>query len=258
MILLSNVIKSQWAGPDRDEQKVISIRMVPSQKNQEQPALMFQFDNEKRRIIAKAQNDAENILNEAQLAAQVIREQIASEQEAWKQEKSTWIEQAKQQGFAKGHAEGKEQGYNEYHEMIDFAHEVVDASKKDYQAKIDSSEQTLLDLGMKVAEKILGMELAGNEQAFLSLVKRALKEVHKYHEIQLHVHPRRYDLILAHKEELTAIFPMETDIYIYPDDELSEESCVIESPGGRMDASVDGQLAEVKRQLHELLESDNG
>lgn len=256
MILLSNVIKSQWAGPGRDEQKVITIRRVHSLK-EDQQVHRHQFDHEKSKIIAKAKIDAEKLLNEANLKAQGIREQIANEQNAWEQEKKSLMEQARKQGFIQGQAEGREQGYQEYQETIRFARDVVTAAKKDYQEKIDSSEKTILDLAIKIAEKILGMQLAEREQSFLALVKRALKEVHQYREIQLMVAPSRYEFILAHKRELAAIFPKETDIYIYPDEELTDESCIIESPGGRMDASISSQLAEARRQLQELLESDD-
>ena len=46
------------------------------------------------------------------------------------------------------------------------------------------------------------------------------------------------------------------DFYIYPDDELEETSCIIESENGRIDASVDSQLEEIKIKLFEMLESE--
>jgi flagellar assembly protein FliH len=53
-----------------------------------------------------------------------------------------------------------------------------------------------------------------------------------------------------------AIFPKDTELYIFPDDELEESSCIIESENGRMDASVDSQLQEIKVKLTELLEGE--
>lgn len=256
MILLSNVIKSQWAGPEEDKHKIISIRMLHAIKKDDPSADINPYDHVKQKIITNAEKDAEKIVEGAKVEAQSIREQMAAEQKAWEEEKRKLVDQAKQQGFSQGHAEGKDQGYKEYQETILFAKDIVNASKKDYQAKIDSSEETVLELGMKVAEKILGMKLADSEQNFLSLVKRALKDVHKYLEIQLFVHPKHYEFILAHKDELAALFPKETNIYIYPDEEQSDNNCMIETANGRTDASVDSQLAEMKRQLCELLESD--
>lgn len=55
---------------------------------------------------------------------------------------------------------------------------------------------------------------------------------------------------------MIALFPKELDFYIYPDEELSEMDCIIESANGRIDASIDSQLEEIKNKLIELLESE--
>ncbi|MDQ7861366.1 hypothetical protein RCO48_11125 [Peribacillus frigoritolerans] len=68
-----------------------------------------------------------------------------------------------------------------------------------------------------------------DEVSFLSIVKRAIKEVRDNREVQLHIHPIQYQSILSHKDELMAIFPKDTELYIFPDDELEESSCIIES-----------------------------
>jgi len=109
---------------------------------------------------------------------------------------------------------------------------------------------------MKVAGKILGKKISFEEE-FLGLVKRALKNARDYKNIQLHIHPNHFQFLLAQKEELAAVFPQEVDFYIYPDDEMPEDACIIESENGRTDASVDSQLNEIKLRLFELLEDDS-
>jgi flagellar assembly protein FliH len=69
------------------------------------------------------------------------------------------------------------------------------------------------------------------------------------------VNPSRYSFLLSRKDELIALFPREVDFYIYPDEDLLEEACLIESANGRIDASVDSQLDEIKNKLIDLLES---
>ena len=51
-----------------------------------------------------------------------------------------------------------------------------------------------------------------------------------------------------------SLFPRETEFYIYPDDELENDGCVIESSNGRLEASVDEQLEQIRIKLLEILE----
>lgn len=254
MILLSRIIKQQWTTPFLDEQKVISIKKLQtiilddSSQNQLQNAVI------QKEMLSRAVEEAEQIVKEAQLKAQSIYNQVENEKQDWEQEKAKLIDGAKREGFTKGMTEGRNQGYNEYHQTILMAQEVVDNSKKDYLQQIASAERTILQLGIKVAEKILGEKLEDNE-SFLSLVKNALKEVREYQDVKIHVNPRHYEFLLSRKEELTAILTYENDIYIYPNNELSETACTIESAKGRIDAAIDSQLEEMKIKLLELLES---
>jgi flagellar assembly protein FliH len=254
MILLSNIIKSHWAA-SVDQQKIIAIKTMQSRLVEESPQHYLEAAEEKKEMIARAQMEAEKILKEAKRLAESIHKRILDEKEAWEQEKAVLIEEARRAGFSKGLIEGKDQGYKEYNKTIEFAREVVTNAKKDYQHQVESAEKTILQIGLEVAGKILGGKL-DNEEGFLMVVKRALKEAREYHDVQIQINPCHYGFLLSRKEELKAVFPNERDLYIYPNDDLSENSCIIESANGRIDASVDNQLEEMKRKLIELLESE--
>jgi flagellar assembly protein FliH len=255
MILLSRLIKSQYTSTLPAEKKVISIRMLEASNQHEDHQAFTHTEDERRRILDNAAAEADNIVSRAIEEAEQIRQQIYLEKQEWEQQSSLLAEESRQLGFEQGYQEGKNQGYADYRQPILFAQETVEAAKRDYQNHIESSEKVILDLGVKIAGKILGEKLAATE-GFLALVKRALKNSRDYKDIQLHVHPKHYQDLLAQKEELIAIFPKDIDFYIYPDDELEETSCIIESENGRIDASVDSQLEEIKIKLFEMLESE--
>ncbi|UYZ23604.1 flagellar assembly protein FliH [Mesobacillus jeotgali] len=255
MILLSRLIKSQYTSTVSSEKKVISIRMLEATSQQDVPQVFTHTEDERKRILDNAALEANHIVSRAMEDAEQIRQQIYQEKQEWEQQSSLLAEESRQLGFEQGYQEGKNQGYADYRQTILFAQETVDAAKRDYQHHIESSEKVILDLGVKIAGKILGEKLAAAE-GFLALVKRALKNSRDYKDIQLHVHPKHYQDLLAQKEELIAIFPKDIDFYIYPDDELEETSCIIESENGRIDASVDSQLEEIKIKLFEMLESE--
>ncbi|MDP4161467.1 MAG: flagellar assembly protein FliH [Bacillota bacterium] len=255
MISLSRLIKSQWTNSDQSEQKIISIKMFDHAIAGD-PQAIEKLQFEKNSLLENARKQAEMMMQEATVHAQSIREQAQEEMQNWANEKAMLAEQAQIEGYDRGLQEGRELGYKEIDELIAFSRGIVESSKEEYRKQIEKSESTILDLAVKVAGKIIGGKLEGNPEEFLDIVKRALKEARDYREIQLHINPLHYQFLLSQKDELVALFPKETDLYIYPDENLSEKDCIIESANGRIDASVDSQLEEIKRKLLELLESE--
>lgn len=256
-ISLSRLIKSTWVPQEfSNENKVISIKAIKNQTDEKEEESSFVSYQERERILAEAQSEADKIVQEAQAFAARVREQMEQEQQSFQIELQARAEQAQNDGFMQGREEGKKLGYNEAQAFIEQARETVALSKDDYKRKIEASEQTILSLSLKIAEKIIANTLTGDPEQFLPIVKKALKEAREYREIQLHVHPSHYEFLLVQKEDLIRIFPKETELYIFPDSELTDQSCIIESANGRIDASVDQQLDEIKRKLYELLEGE--
>lgn len=257
MILLSRLIKSGWSNPEKQENKIISIKSLKVEKEEiEVENSNMDVLAEKETILNDAKRRADSIIAEANSYKESTEAMLQQEKSQWAQEMIQISNEAKQTGFEAGFQDGKQQGYSEMLDLIDGARQTVDASKRDYIRKIEDAEQTILDLGLKVAERILGELLEDKKEHFLGVVKRAIKEAKEYREIQLHVNPVHYDFLLNQKDDLITIFPKETEFYIYPDADLSVQSCIIESANGRIDASVDAQLEEIKVKLFELLESE--
>lgn len=258
MISLSRIIKSRFANTARDGNKKIKIRSFDylfHEADSETVPVFHQKDTEQ--VLEQANLEAEALIREAKLAAEQILQQAKAERKHFEEvEKPQMMQEIREGGFNEGLELGRQRGYTELAESLEYAKEIVSASKKDYHAHIEESERTILELGIKVAERIIGTNLQGSEEKYLSFVKQAIKEARDYREVWLHVHPNHYGYILSQKEELISIFPKEAGFYIYPDQELKETSCIIESAHGRIDAGVDSQLEEIKQKLIELLEGE--
>ena len=260
MILLSRIIKSAWAMSDLNEQKKIEIKTVKLDHDFEIKEEMIQpiIDQEEIDLIyLKARDEAEEIIRKAVQEAESIRKQAEDEKKHWFQTERVRLEEdARQLGYSEGHHVGVQQGYEEMQEQIKQAQEVVESSKSDYHSYLDSSEKIILGLSLEIARKILNAEVEEKQENFGLLVTKAIKEVKEYNNIRLRIHYSKYELILSQKQELAAILPPKTDFHIYPDDEVEETSCIIESSNGRIDAGIDSQLQEIKRKLLELLEGE--
>lgn len=251
MILLSSVYKLKDV---KTNSKVIGIKPII----QDVSGISDDENNE----LEKAQEQLSETLEKVEVAKQEARDliesarrQIHEDKEFWERQKQDFIQQAQQQGYQDGFESGRKDSEEQYAKLIDQAKAVVDLSKMDYKATVEQSEEVIVRLGLKVAEKILRIELQQDGQ-YLNIVKGVLKEVKDKPSISVYSHPDDYQIVLEHKEELTNIVNTKADLSIYPDSSLERGSCLVETPFGKIDASVDSQLQELRNKLFVLSEED--
>ena len=176
------------------------------------------------------------------------------EKSNWETAKEQLMKEAYQAGYDQGLHEGRRNGQAEYDAVLAEAEKTVELSKTAFAGQVEKSEKVILDLAIVTAERILNASLVDDSVNFVPLVKRALREARDYKEVQIHVHPSKYELLTSEKNELDAIFPNDVQCYLYPNGDLDEHACYIESENGRIDASIDSQLQEIKRKLMDILE----
>jgi len=252
MILLSRLIKSQYTNHHEEGKKIAvqTIRTLLQEKLDENNPEMLK---EASFIIQSAKNDADQMIQKAMEESSIIQQQIQVEKSNWDQEHEQLIEQAKQEGYAEGLELGRQEALKQYKSTIEESNHIIELSKRDYDEKIQSAENAILELSIKIAEKIVAAKLSESPSHFLPLVKKGLNEVKEYEHIKIHVHPLYYEFVLSQKDELRTLVTNDTDFNIYANAELNEHDCFIESAFGRIDVSIDTQLKQLKKQLIDLL-----
>ncbi|WP_338754000.1 flagellar assembly protein FliH [Bacillus sp. FJAT-52991] len=259
---MSRLIKSQRAEMISELQKMIEIKVVQSEKElieeqkQEESNQMAFFEAERQKRLGEAYAEADSITQKAREESEEIRAQVNEERQAWNEERKLLIEKAHEEGVTSGLQEGQQLGYSEYEQLIAAAKQTVVSSQQEYQKNVEQAEKTILHLAIQTAEKILGQVLQEHPDMFLPVLQQALKEVYDQKEIQIHVHPINYPLVVDQKVEIEAMFPVNTLIYIYPNEELEENGCYIDTKQGRIDVGIDSQLWQLRTQLFELLEGE--
>ncbi len=256
MISLSNVIKAPFTKTDHHNKKLIEIKNHFLEQHRLSTAVDMDEHANAQMMIEQAKREAQAIKQEAEKYYQSVKQQLLQEQEHWHTEKQQLASVAQQEGYEAGFTQGKEEALNRYHELINEAQRIVETANEQFYEQIEAAKETIFLIGLKVAERIIGEKLAENSEYFLSLVKRAIKEVREQSEVKIYVHPFYYETLVQQKDELKAVFNQEVDLFIYPDEQLEEKGCMIETPFGRIDASVDTQLQQIKEKLLERLEEE--
>lgn len=260
-ISLSKIIKSTYIRQSVSKEKVIELKRFEDDSNEKMEDQEVPVEEQEMKLVKnasammeEAKRKAELIHKDALEQLEHVQMQITEERNNWETERSQLIEEAHKEGYLQGLDEGKQAGFNEYKEIILGAKQTLELAKQEYLEKVEKAEQTIITIGIKVAEKIIDEKLTESPMLFENIVKKVIKEVKDHPEVKVYVHPSNYEDILSNKHELEVILNDRSSITIYPDDELSINSCLIESPYGRIDASVACQLTEIKGKLLQLHE----
>lgn len=191
------------------------------------------------------------------LMEQKQQTQVYIEQERlkWEEEKRNLQQQTYEEAFQQGFEEGHLKAQSDMSSSIQQANETMKNTHDNAKKYIDEQEKVILELSLRTAERILGTVLEQNEEYYLSLVKRGLKEVREMKEIKLYVPTIHHALVSSNRDELASIFPVDVPFMIFVNEDLNTTDCYIETNHGKIIVSIDEQLNQMRLKLTEILES---
>lgn len=257
MTSLSNVFKSLHPQQTEAPTRNIAIRRFDIgedlTQNQEPPLESILAEREQVfEVERQSLEDEKRLIEDLRKKA---TEDIAMMQTAWEEEKLQLQQQAYEEAFQAGFSEGREKVLADMVLSIEQANEVTEKSHDNAQQYQLSQERVILEIAMQAASRIIGKTLDDDDEQFLSIVKRALKEVQEMKEIKLFVSIDYYKLVSDNRGELAAIFPPDVPFLIFLNEDFEATECYIETNHGRIVVSIDEQLTHLREQLIEIIES---
>lgn len=216
--------------------------------------------------IAAKEQKANQMLQDAKVSCDIMRQEAQNEcdklmadaQEELENLKNQAREAGHQEGFEAGEKEGKEQALQEMQEAIKDANEkAMHTLKTAKEATADymvRAEQDVAEIVIHVAEKIIPQHFIDVPQVILPVVKQALMKVKDQKEINIHVSPESYELVLMARDEFRSLLPGgNAAIEIVSDESLQAGDCLIETPNGGVDARLSTQIELIKKAVQEVL-----
>ncbi len=260
MTSLSKVFRAYQAEVnERPVRKIPLHSLFEKEKTIEQPEeelnVYEQTLQQKEVDIQESYQRLQQKEQEVQEMIKHAEEQIEQMKAAWAQEKEQLQERAFKEGYEYGVDEGHQDALEQMQGAIQLANEITVQSKENSEKYLASQERVILELGVTIAEKIIGNELENTEETYLSIVRRAIKEARETDEIKLYISPKYFDLVSSNKDELETLFPQDVPFLIFANEDFADEECYIETNHGRIEVTIDVQLKELKKQLVDVLES---
>jgi type III secretion protein L len=174
--------------------------------------------DEARRIVEQAQARARAIVEEAQGEAAAVRAQ------------------AERDGWAAGLAQWQEQ--------------IVAVAEQGRRA-VDDARPQLVQLAVKVAEKVLRRRLDERPEAIVPMVEEALEAARGYRggHLVLRVNPEDVPALEGFKKRLLDRDQRWQSLEVVAEPAMARGGCRIETDFGTIDASVETQLAAIESLL---------
>lgn len=125
---------------------------------------------------------------------------------------------------------------------------LIARARADRDDMLRRDERELLELSLVIAAKVLGRELEVSG-AIVDLVAQALTAARRAKQVRVRLHPDDEPTVRAREPELVVRLDPAVGFALVADADVSRGSCVVETEGGRIDASLDTQLSALRRAL---------
>lgn len=210
----------------------------------ESEAILKETEALVRELLAAGKNQGEEIMNQARLEAEEAIAQALAQKETWRQE-------AFNQGYQEGYQQGTNQAQVEYEGLLENAKQTLAEAYEEKRRVLASSEGDILELVMVMARKVIGMELAVNEQVITNLVRTVLARVCDPENVTVRLNPCELDKVLSYFDDIKNSAGI-SHLQVNGDPAISPGGCLVETNSGNVDGRLERRLEEVEEALREV------
>lgn len=250
---MSNVIRYPHTSPV--EKKILKMKKIEFRNI---PALEEEKDPEQQKLSVQQEIAAllaQKILLETELEQQ--QQQAQADIESWReqarqeaqQEAERLADEATSQGFETGKQQGYLQAEEDFIEKRVAMEALIQEAYTEKSKIVQEAETFLLSLSVRIAERVIKEELKQHEEQLLNIVKQALKHIEEAEDIVMQVSLDDYPVLLPFLEELKTYVRADCELKMMPVANVEAGGCMLHTPSGSYDVTIDSQLEEIKKHL---------
>lgn len=157
--------------------------------------------------------------------------------------------EAYEKGFQQGEAAGMEMGQAKLSPLIAEINSLLAGMAEVHSEVVKFNRDQLVDLGMAIATKIVHRELEQTPEQILHSVEEVLSQVGREQRVRLRLSQIDFQMLLDHQTDLPALARMGDRVTFEVDPEMIRGGCLVQTPTGTIDATIETMLAEMRREL---------
>lgn len=179
----------------------------------------------------------------------LVEQRVASEIERVRRECHLEAERLAEERYTKGWTEGHAVGRNEIQPAVEHLSHLLEDIANQREKILRDAEKIAVQLGLKVAEKIIRTEVSHQPNIVLSVVGDAIRRVADKSHVVIRVNLNDVDRVSGYRERLTSLVGGIGQIEIRPDPSISQGGCIVETSVEIIDARFEEQLSRLEEVL---------
>ena len=237
------------------------------------------WEEEKKKLTAKAQEDAEKIRKDAEKVAfdevkrknnqaqkirqdaedqaQVIlaeaRQKAAALEQDIKQRVTQTEREAYEKGQAEGHARGYEEGRAEVQRLVESLHGIISKAIEKRNEIIQEAETQIINLVLLIVKKVIKVISENQKNVVINNVVQALRKLKSRGDVVIRVNLADLELTSEHVKDFMKMVENVKSVTVLEDSTVDRGGCIIETDFGQIDARVSSQLHEIEERILELM-----
>ena len=201
-------------------------------------------------IIAKAKAEGDKILAKAKSDGEKAGAEAKAQGEA---EAVSIKEKAQEDGYNEGMAQAQAEGQKIITEAEGVLSEAI-AKRAELE---ESFEPDMVNLVMDIVKKLIGDTVELYPGTIVNLIKQGIESATLSGLVNIHVSPDDYQQVMEDKDSIDTFADSSVTIEIIKDPSLGKMDCVIETPFGNIDCSLNQQHDTIRDQLKYILSTRN-
>lgn len=181
--------------------------------------------------ISKAEEEAAEIINNAKLEEQSIRDNAYNE------------------GYTQGEQDALKAVSEEFNTLLENCSNILSSLEQEKKEALAEEESAILDFIFSIAAKIIGKELSLDKESMLSMIKTAIAELNYKQEVNLFLPMDTAKHLEKMKQKILDEFPDLKYLTIIPDPDLKDGDLIIESKKERLDFRLSAQMETLLQNL---------
>ncbi len=204
-------------------------------------------------VSEELQQEADDIISEANKLAESILDEAKSEAELFK---DRVIAESKEEGFNLGYSEGNEKAQAENEEILNEKLQEIEDEKNllfnERENLMINVETELTEVIGSVVESILGSAFSVDKNLIVQMIKLGLKQSTLNDNVTIKVSNDLLEIVNENIELIKTEVPRNIGLEIVTDKNLENSECIIESNLGYIKCDVDSIIESIKFNLKSI------
>lgn len=171
------------------------------------------------------------------------------------------VERIREMAYAEGFSEGERAGAQsekvKFQETLETLNQGLAGLASERSHILAEAERQAVELGIRIARKILCREVSIDETIILRTLQEALRKGTADHKaIHVRVHPSDLEVIHAAEDDLPVPSGKRGEVIFESDEAICRGECVIETDFGLVDARFESQMDAVEESLRLALDQN--